>query len=226
MGTPPAEFDWQWTDKDGKHHHDGTMTPLEFARKYLVTPMEEYVCIVHDPRGSSPANRTYTIDFLGNVTEGKPVTYLNVDIGLMKDITQRQLEAGQPVWMGCDVGKQLHRQKGLWDASLFDYAGVYDAEFSLDKAGRLEYHQTQMTHAMLFTGVDVVDGKARKWRVENSYGDKVADKGFFQMNDSWFDEYMFEIAIPRSLLPEVQQKALDLEPIILPPWDPMGALAR
>ena len=126
----------------------------------------------------------------------------------------------------CDVGKQLHREKGLWDANLFDYAGVYDAEFSLDKAGRLDYHQTQMTHAMLFTGVDIADGRARRWRVENSYGGKIADKGFFQMNDSWFDEYMFEIAVPKTLLSSELQEALEIEPIILPPWDPMGALAR
>ena len=42
----------------------------------------------------------------------------------------------------------------------------------MDKAERLEYHQTAMTHAMLFTGVDVVYGQPRRWRVENSWDDK------------------------------------------------------
>jgi bleomycin hydrolase len=143
----------------------------------------------------------------------------------MKDIAMRMLQEGKPVWMGCDTGKQMHRDKGLWDAELFDYAGVYGAEFSMDKAERLEYHQTAMTHAMLFTGVDVVEGKPRRWRVENSWDDKVGDKGFFLMNDSWFAEYMFEISAPKSYLPEELQRALDLEPMVLPPWDPMGSLA-
>ena len=40
---------------------------------------------------------------------------------------------------------------GLWDAKLFDYEGIYDTPFALDKSGRLQYHQTLMTHAMLFT---------------------------------------------------------------------------
>jgi bleomycin hydrolase len=83
-----------------------------------------------------------------------------------------------------------------------------------------------MTHAMLFTGVDVVDGGARRWRVENSWGDENGRKGFFVMNDSWFDEYTFEIAAHKSLLPPELQQALGGEPIILPAWDPMGALAR
>jgi bleomycin hydrolase len=225
LGTPPSRFYWQWADKEGQFHRDGEITPLEFAEKYVVTPMDEYVCLVHDPRDASPVGRTFTIEFLGNVVDGSPIKYLNVDIELMKDIAQRMLLDGKPVWMGCDTGKQSHRELGLWDAELFDYSGVYGAEFSLDKASRLEYHQTRMTHAMVFTGVDVVDGKPRRWRVENSWDDKVGDKGFFLMNDSWFAEYMFEIAVPKSYLPADLQKALDLEPIVLPPWDPMGSLA-
>ena len=226
LGNPPAEFDWQWKDKDGEFRRDGTMTPLEFAEKYIATPMEEFVCLVHDPRESSPPGRTYTVQYLGNVVDGTRITYLNVDIELMKDIAMRMLQDGKPVWMGCDTGKQMHRDKGLWDAELFDYASVYNADFEMDKAERLEYHQTAMTHAMLFTGVDVVDGKPRRWRVENSWDDKVGDKGFFLMNDSWFAEYMFEIAAPKSYLPEDLQRALDMEPIVLPPWDPMGSLAN
>lgn len=225
LGNPPQRFNWQWKDKEGDFHRDGMMTPPEFAAKYIATPMAEYVCLVHDPRPANPPGRTYTVQYLGNVVDGTRIKYLNVDIGLMKDITMRMLLDGQPVWMGCDTGKQMHRDKGLWDADLFDYAGVYGAAFDLTKAERLEYHQTAMTHAMLFTGVDVVDGRPRRWRVENSWNDKVGDKGFCLMNDSWFAEYMFEIAAPRSYLPEELRPALDLEPVILPPWDPMGSLA-
>ena len=225
LGNPPDNFDWQWKDKDGEFHRDGAMTPLEFAEKYIATPMEEYVCLVHDPRQANPPGRTYTVQYLGNVVDGARIKYLNVDVALMKDITMRLLRDGQPVWMGCDTGKQMHRDKGLWDADLFDYASVYGAEFGLNKAERLEYHQTAMTHAMLFTGVDVVEGQPRRWRVENSWNDKVGDKGFCLMNDSWFAEYMFEIAAPKSYLPEELQAALDLEPVVLPPWDPMGSLA-
>ena len=225
LGNPPAAFDWQWKDKDGEFHRDEQMTPLEFAEKYISTPMEDYVCLVHDPRQANPPGRTYTVQYLGNVVDGTRIKYLNVDMDLMKDIAMRMLQDGMPVWMGCDTGKQMHRDKGVWDAELFDYASVYGAEFSMNKEDRLEYHQTAMTHAMLFTGVDVVEGKPRRWRVENSWDDKVGDKGFFLMNDSWFAEYMFEIAAPLSYLPEDLRKALDLEPVVLPPWDPMGSLA-
>ena len=226
LGSPPSAVDWQWRDSEGDFHRDGELTPLEFADRYISTDYRDMVCLVNDPRPDHPYFQTYTISYLGNVVGARSVRYLNVPIELMKDITLRQLQDGRPVWMGCDTGKQNHGKLGLWDANLFDYAAVYGSPFDMDKAARLEYGQTQMTHAMLFTGVDVVEDSPRRWRVENSYGKTVGDKGFFLMNDSWYDEHMFEIAAPRKYLSTDLIAALDTEPIALPPWDPMGALAR
>jgi bleomycin hydrolase len=227
LGTPPSSFDWQWNDKDRKFHRDGAITPPEFARKYVDLPLDDYVCLVHDPRPTSPIGRTFTVKYLGNVVEGGIVTYLNIPVELMKQIAMETIVAGEPVWFGCDVGKMMRRDMGIWDARLFELDSLYDTAFTLNKSDRLIYHQTLMTHAMLFTGVDVVNGRARRWRVENSWGEEnTGRKGFFVMNDSWFDEYMFEIAARRSALPAELARALDEEPIVLPPWDPMGALAR
>ena len=103
---------------------------------------------------------------------------------------------------------------------------MYDTTFTHDKAERLTYHQTLMTHAMMFTGVDVDENKPRRWRVENSWGDENGIKGFYTMNDSWFDEHMFEVAIHKDLLPADVVAAQDQDPVVLPPWDPMGSLAN
>ena len=223
LGTPPKTFDWQWRDKDDKFHRKGRMTPQQFAAEYVDIEWEDYVCIVNDPRNEY--YQTYTIDFLQNVAGGPPVVYLNVPSKEMKAVTQRLLEDGMPVWMGCDVGKEMDRKKGLWDADLFDVEGLYGVEYGMDKADRLRHNQTMMTHAMLFTGVDVVNGRARRWRVENSWGGETGQKGYYTMNDSWYDEYMFEIAAPTSYLNEKMVAGLETEPVVLPAWDPMGSLA-
>ncbi len=226
LGTPPDRFYWQWQDKDREFHRDGEITPQEFAARYVDLPLADYVCLVHDPRPSSPAGRTFTVRYLGNVLGAPPVTYLNVDVSLIKDIAAQALQGGEPVWFGCDVGKMMSNEYGVWDADLYDLSSVYDTAFTLGKADRLTFHETQMTHAMLFTGVDLVDGVTRKWRVENSWGTDKGQDGFYTMNDSWFDEYVFEIAARRGALPEALRRALDTEPIVLPAWDPMGSLAR
>lgn len=226
LGTPPEQFDWQWTDKDRVFHRDGVLTPQEFAARYVALPLADYVCLVHDPRPSSPIGRTFTVEYLGNVLGAPPVTYLNVDVPLLKELAARTIQGGEPVWFGCDVAKMMSDEYGIWDARLHDFGAVYDTAFTLDKADRLLLHESQMTHAMLFTGVDVVDGTPRKWRVENSWGKDRGKDGFYTMNDSWFDEYVFEIAARRDLLPPELQAALDQPPIVLPAWDPMGALAH
>ena len=223
LGTPPTSFDWQWRDKDDKFHRKGEMTPKQFASEYVDIDWRNYVCIVNDPR--NVYYQTYTVDYLQNVAGGPPVVYLNVPSEEMKAVTQKLLEDGVPVWMGCDVGKEMDRKGGYWDADLFNVSGLYGVEYGMDKENRLRHGQTMMTHAMLFTGVDVVDGKPRRWRVENSWGEDSGQKGYYTMNDSWYDEYMFEIAAPKEYLTEKMLAGLESEPIVLPAWDPMGSLA-
>ena len=92
LGSPPDQFFWQWRDKDGDFQRDGDMTPMEFAEKYIVTPMDDYVCLVHDPRKSNPYGKTFTIQYLGNVVDGPPIKYINVSIDVMKDIAFRMIQ--------------------------------------------------------------------------------------------------------------------------------------
>ena len=233
LGTPPTRFAWRWEDDERNFLDDGTLTPHDFATKYVAQNLDDYVCLVHDPRPPSPVWRLFTVAHLGNVVgaeHGGGVRYLNVEIDVIRDATRRSLvERKEPVWMGCDVGQMMHRELGIWDAELFDYAGVYGAGRTHDKAQRLAYHQTLMTHAMMFTGVDLDESgdaaSVRRWRVENSWGDENGVKGFYTMNDNWFDQHVFEVAVHRDLVPADLLSALDTEPIELPAWDPMGSLA-
>ena len=105
---------------------------------------------------------------------------------------------------------------------------MYDFDFSMDKETRVRFADSAMNHAMAFVGVDVADDgrTTRRWRVENSWGEKIADKGYFTMSDDWFGEYVYEIAVPKSMLPKDYLVALDEPALMLPAWDPMGALAK
>jgi bleomycin hydrolase len=229
--SPPEEFVWQYRDKNDQFHREGTLTPLEFAARYLPADLGEYVCLVNDPRDSSPYGEKFTVDYLGNVVGAAPVTYLNAPTSVLKEAAVAALQEGRPVWFGCDTVAQSDRDKGVWDAHLHDYTGFYQVELgveALDKQARLLTGESLMTHAMVITGVDLDDaGVPVKWRVENSWGPKNADKGFWTMNDSWFDEYVFVIAVHPDRLPQEYRDAWasDAAPHVLPAWDPMGALA-
>ena len=140
-------------------------------------------------------------------------------------------------WEWTDKDGEFHRdgeitpvefwKKYVGPADLEDYVClVDDVDFDLDKEARVRFGDSAMNHAMAFAGVDVADdGTTRRWRVENSWGAKIADKGYFTMSDDWFTEYVYEVAVPKALLPEEYQKALEEPATMLPAWDPMGALA-
>lgn len=228
LGTPPTSFDWQWTDKDGKFHRDGEITPQQFWKKYVDAGLEDYVCLVDDPRKEHPKGTKIAIEHLGNVIGGDATEYLNVDTAFMKDCARRILdEQGIPVWFGADCHPMMLRNEGMWATDLFEYGSVCNVEYSMNKEERVNFADSAMNHAMAFVGVDVADdGKTtRRWRVENSWGEDIADKGFFAMSDDWFSEYVYEIAVPKSMLPEEYREALEKPAISLPAWDPMGALA-
>lgn len=226
LGHPPTEFLWQWRDKDNEFHRDGVMTPQEFMARYVKTDLDSMVCLIHCPQSTKSFDTLYTVDYLGNVLEGQVVRYLNVSLEVMKQAAIGMLKDGKPVWFGCDVGKWFDRDLGLSDMDLYDYEGIYGTTFGLDKAARLDFGESAMNHAMVITGVDLDDeGRPVKWRIENSWGDKVGEKGYLVMTDRWFDEYNYEVAIERSYLPAELLPVLETEPTHLHPWDPMGALA-
>ena len=228
LGNPPTSFDWEWTDKDGVFHRDGRITPQEFWKRYVNAGLEDYVCLVDDPRPEHPKGRKIGIEHLGNVAGGDPTEYLNVPVEVMKDCARRLMsEQGLPVWFGADCHPMMDRKAGQWATDLFEYGRVYGVDFDMDKEQRVRFGDSAQNHAMAFVGVDVADDgrTTNRWRVENSWGGDIANKGYFTMSDDWFSQYVYEVAVPKSMLSEEYRKAFDQEAIMLPAWDPMGALA-
>jgi bleomycin hydrolase len=225
LGEPATRFDFEFRDKDDKFHEDRSLTPLDFFQKYAALDIDSYVSLINAPTDDKPFLKTYTVQYLGNIKEDGEVLYLNVDHHTLKSLTVTQLKDNETVWFGCDVGKMMDREKGILDRDLYLYEETLGVKFELDKAGRLDYGDSQLTHAMVFTGVNLVDGRPNRWKVENSWGEEVGDKGYFVMSDSWFDEFTYQAVIQQKHLPPELQKALKHPPILLPPWDPMGSLA-
>lgn len=226
LGEPPRSFDWEWRDDEGAFHREGELTPLEFAEKYAGIDLADYVCLVDDPRPEHPKGAALTVDHLGNVVGGRQIRYINADITEIKRLAARAIAEGEPVWFGADVLQQSERDAGLLVAGVHDYSGLFGIDLATTKEQRLRTGESAMNHAMLFTGVDIAeDGSTRRWRVENSWGEDAGEKGYFTMDDAWFDDYVFEVVVRASALPEDLRPALDAEPIHLPAWDPMGTLA-
>lgn len=226
LGEPPKTFDLEVTDKDDKFIRDTNLTGTAFFEKYVGLNLDDYVSLINAPTADKPYHRSYSVKFLGNVKEGCPVRYLNLPIEELKKAAIAQMKDGSPVWFGCDVGKDSSRDEGLLDTNTYQTDKLLGVTFGMNKAERLEYGESLMTHAMVFQGVNLdEEGKPNRWRVENSWGDAPGKKGYYVMSDEWFDEYMYQIVVNKKYLPDSYIAEYDSEPIMLEPWDPMGSLA-
>jgi bleomycin hydrolase len=180
LGPPPSpkeEFTWEYYDKDGKFH-SVKMTPKAYAdqlsdaktvRACKGTDVHKLFSLVNDPRNKY--NTLLSVERLGNVWGGRPVTYVNVDMDTMKQACIATLKAGIPVFFGSDVGKNSNSSTGIMDTKLIDYQAGFNVSLGMSKAERLQVGESAMTHAMVLTGVHVVEGKSVRWRVENSWSD-------------------------------------------------------
>ena len=182
--------------------------------------------LINAPTKDKPYGHSYTVKFLGSVRGGRPVRYLNVPVEVLKRAAIAQMSDGQPVWFGCDVGAFSIRENGIMDMDVLKTDELFETQWNLTKAQRLDYGQSLMTHAMVFTGVNLDgEGKPERWRVENSWGKEAGKDGYYVMGDRWFDEYTYQVVVNRKYLTEEELRQYESEPIALEPWDPMGSLA-
>jgi len=229
LGSPPhpnEKFVWDYLDSAGKSHSwEGT--PVEFFKSFTSKqyPALESFSLIHDPR--NPTSKLYTVEALGNIWGGRPVLYVNTEIERLKAAVIKCIKAGHPVFFGSDVGQSSMRTSGVMDHKLYEYENAFNIKLGLSKADRLRISESQMTHAMVISAVHLDKaGKPVRYKVENSWGEEPGNKGYFVMTDKWFEEFVYQVVIPKQLvdkdLVEVFEKG---EKVVLPPWDPMGALA-
>ncbi|CAM3576601.1 aminopeptidase C [Pseudostreptobacillus hongkongensis] len=226
LGVPQEVVDFEYYDKDKKFHRDLGLTPVEFFNKYVNMNLDDYISIINAPTDDKPYYRTFTVDFLGNVT-GNEVKYLNLPMDEFKNLAIEQIKQGETVWFGCDVGQISDRLGGMMDLDVFEYEQSFGFDILQDKKNSLDYSESLMTHAMVLSGVNLDEnGKSNRWKVENSWGEEPGNKGYFVMSDAWMDRFTYQIVVNKKYLTEKQKEALKQDPIRLKPWDPMGSLAK
>lgn len=227
LGEPPVQFDFEYRDELHNFHVERQLTPQDYYQKFVSWDLDEYISVINAPTADKPFDATYNVDMLGNVVDGRDVKHLNVDINKMKAFAISQLKDGQSVWFGVDMGPQVDRESGLMASGIFASDDLFNVDSTMTKAQRLDYGESLMTHAMVLTGVDLDENdQPTKWKVENSWGEKVGKKGYFTMSDDWMSEYAYQIVVKKEYLSSELVNIYDnSKPTLLSPWDPMGALA-
>ncbi|MCD4652474.1 aminopeptidase, partial [bacterium] len=215
-------FDWSFRDKDKKYHQEIGITPKEYYQKYVGLDFDECYSLASCPAHNTEFGKTYVIELFGNMVGGVEWKWLNLPVKELKKIAIKMLKKGDTVLYGCDVTQESHTKEGFMATDVYDFDLVFQTSFGMDKKTRLTYGQSRLTHSMVLTGVELVNNKPVRWKVENSWGSKVGNKGYFVMTDKWFDEHVLDLIVPKKYMPKKLLELSKQEPAVLPPWHVMA----
>ncbi|MDA3767011.1 C1 family peptidase [Lactobacillus delbrueckii] len=220
VGEPPKTFDLEYRDDDKNYHLEKNLTPVSFFNKYFDVDLDDYVVLTNAP--DHEYGKLYHVGAEDNVEGGSPIRFLNVPMEYLEQAAVAQLKDGEAVWFGNDVLRQMDSKTGYLDTDLYKLEDLFDVDLSLSKADRLATGVGEVSHAMTLVGVDEDNGDIRQWKVENSWGDKSGEKGFFVMSHNWFKEYVYEVVVHKKYLTKDQQELLSSTPVELAPWDSLA----
>ena len=222
IGEPPTQFTYAHRNKDGKAVGDPKpYTPQEFFKEVVGDKLNgTFIMVMNDPR--RPYYKTYEVELDRHTYDGHNWKYLNLPMDDIEQMAIASLKDGRKLYSSYDVGKMLDRQRGYGDTENFDYGSLMGTTFGMNKAERISTFDSGSTHAMTLTAVDLdANGKAKKWKVENSWGASWGQQGCMIMSDRWFREYMFRLVVDKKYVSEELLKLNEQKPIMVMPEDPL-----
>lgn len=216
-GIPPEKFNFEYTDKNGDYHIDKELTPKEFYNKYIGIDLKsDYVEIVSYQDEEFKYNNIYEIEETSKISGKEDNLFLDIPPEEFRSLIIKQLENKEPVYFYCSTSAK--RIEGVWSDLLKRYGDVFDIDLYLDRNSILKTNGLTDCHCMLITGVNIIDGKIDRWKIENSWGSKYGNQGYYVATDDWVDTYVHRIVINKRFLEKKHLDILKQEKIKMEKW--------
>ena len=223
IGTPPQQFTYAFRNAKGEQVGEPRQfTPMSFYQEVMGGKQLNgtFIMVMNDPRRDY--YKTYEVELDRHTQDGHNWKYINLPMDDIEQMAIATLRAGHKLYSSYDVGKMLDRKRGYADTENFDYGSLFATTFPMTKAERISTFDSGSTHAMTLTAVDLdKQGKAVKWKVENSWGADWGQKGCLIMTDRWLREYMFRLVVPIDYVPQNVMQAWQTAPVMVMPEDPL-----
>jgi len=217
-GIPPENFNFEYTDKNGKYHIDKNITPKEFYNKYIdIKLLDDYIEISSYQDERIKYNNVYMEEESSKISGQKDNIMLNLPEKEFKNLIVKQLKSNEPVYFYCSTNPK--RIDGIWIDIMERYGDIFGIDLKLEKNSILKTNGITGCHSMLITGVDIIDKNIAKWKIENSWGKKYGNQGYYIATDDWVNNYIHRIVINKKYLTSKQLEILTKDIIKIEKWD-------
>lgn len=212
-GIPKEKFNFEYKDKNGKYHIDKNLTPKEFYNKYIdINLKNEYVEVISYEDERIKYNNIYEVEESSKMSGANNYATLNLPFDEFKNLILKSLQAKEVVYFYCSTTSKM--VDGVWLDTLERYGELFGIDLKLDNNSILMTNGITNCHCMLITGVNIVDNKIDKWKIENSWGSKVGNNGYYVATDDFINNYVHKIVINKKYLNEKQLQILGQDKIL------------
>lgn len=205
------------------------ITPREFVERYTGFKGDDYVELTYIPGDGRELGHAYGIRWFDTVFGAHPMRFLNVDPDVIEAAAVASLKAGVPCYMACDVSQEFGRTlddfPGTIALDTMDRASLFGVGLDMERTEMLECRETRFTHAMTFQGVELDEsGRAKAWRVENSWGKDSCKGGYLIVSADWYRLFGGDVAVERRFVPAEVLEAWDNAPLeMTDPWSTLSS---
>lgn len=221
LGTPPTQVEYTSfkTTNSGvqKALKAQTYTPKEFVSEVVKFNPEEFVTITDIP--TRVKNKAYQAEFNSNIAKAhEGFKFLNLNTNRLVQLIKKTIDKGIPVYLIADFSADISHESGIMHPAVTNKQLLY--ALSQNEAPKLDFKKKSdwlyhlkgyANHAVI---IDAYDKPASsklpvKFRIENSWGEKAGEAGYYHMYLEWFLSHGYGIMVPKEMLTEREQKLWD-----------------
>ena len=188
---------------------------LEEALEYIKE--DEYVEVISYEDEKIKYNNVYEEEESSKIIGKNDYATLNLPSKEFKNLILKSLKAKEPVYFYCSTTSK--RIDGVWIDTMERYGELFGIDLKLDNNSILMTNGITNYHCMIITGVNIIDNKIDKWKIENSWGSKNGNNGYYVATDDFMNNYVHRIAINKKYLSEKQLQILSKDKILVSKWD-------
>jgi len=216
-GIPKDKFTFEYVDTNGEYHMDKNITPKEFYDKYIGIDLDnDYIEIYSYKDSKYKYNNAYYLEEGSLISGSNNSVVLNIDYKRLEELIINQLKHNEPVYFSSSTTTKY--ENGLWIDLMSRYSNLFDIDLNMNNNEIVKTYGTIGEHSMVIVGVNT-NNNFKKWKVENSWGNKEGNNGYFIMEDKFLKNYLISAVINKKYLNLKELDLISSKPVEVSKWD-------